>query len=249
MKLFAISDLHLAFQVDKPMDIFGPSWENHHEKLETFWKDSVSNEDTVIIGGDISWALKLEEAKLDLDFIHSLPGKKIIFKGNHDYWWESYSKVKRVLPESIEAIQNNFFPFDREKSIAICGTRGWQVPLTDDKSYKQNNEQFSEQQEHNKKIFNRELHRLELSMNAAIDEGFENLIVTLHYPPFYKHNPCSQFAELMEKYNVKICLYGHLHGKDHENAFVGVKNNISYNFIAGDYLDFKPLKIDLSILQ
>ncbi|OWZ83524.1 metallophosphoesterase [Natranaerobius trueperi] len=227
MHLFAISDLHLSLQADKPMDVFGPLWENYHERIKENWEEVVTEDDTVIIGGDFSWALKLEEVKKDACFIHELPGKKVLFKGNHDYWWNSYKKVKETLPESFFVVQNNYYPFNDK--IAICGTRGWQTPC--------------EERDHDKKVYNREINRLKLSLDAAIKDGYQDFIVTLHYPPFARDNDKTSFTEVLKEYGVKVCIYGHLHGEDHKNAFIGEKEGIVYYFVSSDYLGFKPIPI------
>ncbi len=231
MKLFAISDLHLAFQVDKPMDIFESSWKKHYKKIKWYWERTVMEQDTVIIGGDISWGMNLREAEEDLNFIGELPGTKVMIRGNHDYWWESISKVRKNLPDSVYAIQNDFFPLDFDNKLAICGTRGWHLLEHDNNP------------EHDKKMVSRELHRLELSLQSAWNKGFHNPIVTLHYPPLYKSSPSKKFSQLMKKYLVKICIYGHLHGKDHIHAFTGTEDGITYYFTSRDYLNFRPLEI------
>lgn len=238
MSLFAISDLHLALQVEKPMDVFGADWKNHHDKIAHHWRNTISENDTIVISGDISWAMKLAEAADDLNFIDALPGKKVMIKGNHDYWWESYTKIKKALPESIVALQNNHYPYDNDYGIAICGTRGWQVP----------SQSSANDYEHDQKIFRRELHRLELSLNSAWQAGYNHPVVALHYPPIINKKPEQQLMEIMQLYNVKICLYGHLHGKDHAFAYTGCKNGIRFFFTACDYLNFKPLKIDTTII-
>jgi uncharacterized protein len=229
MSLFAISDLHLSLNGDKPMDIFGERWERHHERLKEHWEGVVGGDDTVIIGGDISWALRLEETALDFQFIHALPGRKVFFKGNHDYWWQSYAKVKEFLPQSICAVQNNYCRYDSH--TAICGTRGWNVP---------GSTIFSE---HDDRIYRRELVRLELSLSMAKKDGFGKTVAVLHYPPFSPALEDSEFVAVLQKYNVKLCLYGHLHGEDHCRAFIGERDGIQYHFIAGDYLNFRPLQI------
>jgi predicted phosphohydrolase len=180
MALFAISDLHLSLGGEKPMDIFGSEWADHHLKIKENWGKIVSDDDIVILGGDLCWAMKLEDAQQDFDFIHQLPGKKVLFKGNHDYWWQSYSKVVRALPEGIYAVQNNYFAY--ENGIAICGTRGWTIP----------GEHYTEQ---DGKIFKREKMRLELSLAKAQNDGYEKFIVTLHYPPFIRYEEDEGFAE------------------------------------------------------
>lgn len=231
MALFAISDLHLSLGGEKPMGVFGSEWVDHQVKIKENWEKLVNDGDTVILGGDFCWAKKLEDAKQDFNYIHELPGKKILFKGNHDYWWQSYSKVKNALPGSMYAVQNNYFAYER--GIAICGTRGWSVPGGD---------YYSEQ---DKKIYRRELMRLELSLSKAQNDGYDKFVVTLHYPPFIHYEEEEGFAVIMKQYNVKICLYGHLHGADHQKAFIGTKDSISYYFISSDYLNFKPLLLDL----
>ncbi len=235
MALFAISDLHLSLSGEKPMDIFGDSWEDHHLKLKHNWEGVVGDDDTVILGGDLSWAMKLEEAAADFQFVHALPGKKVIFKGNHDYWWQSLSKVKEALPASMIPVQNNYVSFNED--IALCGTRGWSFPA---------GQGCSEQDE---KIYRRELIRLELSLETARKDGFSTFIVTLHYPPFAPSLVGDTgFTEIMRRFGVKICLYGHLHGKDHSRAFTGMKDGIHYYFISSDYLKFSPLLLDLESL-
>lgn len=235
MPLFAISDLHLSLSGDKPMDIFGSSWEDHHLKLKENWKSTVRKDDTVILGGDLSWAMKLEEAAVDFQFVDALPGTKILFKGNHDYWWQSYSKVKAALPKSMIPVQNNYVPFDGK--IALCGTRGWTFPGA------------GECPEEDEKIYKRELIRLELSLEAARRDGFSKFIVTLHYPPFSPSLNDTGFTKIMQRYGVKICIYGHLHGRDHEKAFTGVRDGINYYFASSDYLGFSPLLLDLKVME
>lgn len=229
MSLFAISDLHLSLKGDKPMDVFGERWEQHHLQIKECWEKIVGDGDTVVVGGDISWALRLEEASDDLWFVHSLPGRKIFFKGNHDYWWQSYAKVKKALPPSICAVQNNYCLY--KDRIAICGTRGWNVP---------GNLNFDQQDE---RVYQRELIRLELSFKKAKKDGFEPSVAVLHYPPFGPELEDSGFTTLLQQYSVKVCIYGHLHGADQERVFTGERNGITYYFTASDYLRFRPLKI------
>jgi len=230
VSLFAISDLHLSLSGEKPMDVFGTTWENHHLKLKQNWESVVREGDTVILGGDLSWAMRLEEAAIDFQFVDALPGSKILFKGNHDYWWQSFSKVKAALPKSMIAIQNNYAPYN--DNVALCGTRGWTIPM------------IREAPGDDEKIYKRELIRLELSLESARKDGFSQFIVTLHYPPFSPSLNDSGFTEIMQRYDVKICLYGHLHGKDHSRAFTGIRDNIRYFFVSSDYLNFCPLRID-----
>ena len=224
MKVFAISDLHLSINNPKPMDIFGGSWDNYWEKIKNSWQDLVSTEDIVLISGDISWALKLEDAIPDLEEIDRLPGTKIIIRGNHDYWWSSYNKVKNLLPKNILAIQNNAIKFE---NFIICGTRIWKIPTANSS-------------EHDKKIFDRELIRLKLTLDEASKLSDNNLpiILMLHYPPFNAQWQDSEVTNLINKYkNVKHVIYGHLHGKDCRTQNIIIKNDIPYHLTSCDQVD------------
>jgi predicted phosphohydrolase len=227
--IYAISDLHLSLGGEKPMDIFGSQWRNHHLKLQENWLKTVAGDDTVIIGGDLSWALRLEEAHEDFNFLHQLPGKKVLFRGNHDYWWQSYSKVKKTLPSSMQAVQNNYVAY--QDRIALCGTRGWTAP---------GGENYTAQDE---KIYLRELLRLRLSLTRAQEDGFGEFIVTLHYPPFTSRGEDTGFIAIMQEFAVRLCLYGHLHGVDQQKVWQGEREGITYFFTAADFLNFNPLLI------
>lgn len=234
MSLYAISDLHLALSVDKPMDIFGDRWKNYMEKIKTLWEQTVSCDDYVVLPGDISWATYLEQAYNDFSFIDNLPGRKIISKGNHDYWWTTMNKLQKFLNDNgfttINFMHNNSFMLN---GAVLCGTRGWKCPGDTDFSCE------------DQKIFNRELQRLELSLKSVQNENNENIIVALHYPPFDPKGQPSEFVEIMRKYNVKICLYGHLHGESFRNAVCGQIMGIDFKLISADYLNFRPIKIDI----
>lgn len=234
MAVYAISDLHLALSIDKPMDIFGDRWSNYMERLRTHWTQTVGEEDYVVIPGDISWATYLEQAFDDFNFIEALPGIKIISKGNHDYWWTTLSKLEQFLSSkelgTIRFMHNNSFNLGK---IILCGTRGWKCPGDED---------FSGE---DRKIYNRELQRLELSLKSAAGGSNESLMVALHYPPFNSKKEPSEFVEIMGTYNVKICLYGHLHGESFRNAFVGETRGIDFKLISADYLNFTPLKLEI----
>lgn len=234
MNIYAISDLHLALSIDKPMDVFGDRWSNYMEKIKTNWNQTVSPEDWIIIPGDISWATYLEQAAEDFIYINSLPGIKIISKGNHDYWWTTLNKLNKFISDnnfsSIRFMHNNSFRLD---GFTVCGTRGWNCP---------GDSGFSEE---DRKIFNRELQRLDISLKSAADESESStLIVALHYPPFNSRGESSEFIEIMKKYSVKKCIYGHLHGESHKNAVVGMRDGIEFNLVSADYLSFKPLKLN-----
>lgn len=232
MALYAISDLHLPIGVNKPMDIFGSKWANYVGRLEKNWQNIVTDEDVVIIPGDISWAMYLDEAIPDFSFIHSLPGKKIISKGNHDYWWTTMSKMNTFLAEhdfsSITLMQNNAFMY---KNTAICGTRGWSYVGLGDAAPE------------DRKIYEREIGRLKLSLNEAKSCKPEKIIVFFHYPPILPDWRETGFSAVLEEYGVDICAYGHLHNAKRENVAEGEHNGIKYMLVSCDYRDFIPVKL------
>ncbi len=224
MALYAIGDLHLCLGAEKPMDVFGGAWVGYMDKLRENLKVITENDTTVLLG-DLSWALDLEGAKEDFAFINAIAGRKIILKGNHDYWWSTASKFYKLCQEqgfqNMEILNNNCYFYN---DTAICGTRGW----------------FFEEErsgEHDEKVFKRELLRLETSLKAA---GEREKLVFLHYPPRYKGYECPQILELLQKYEVKACYYGHLHGASHGLAMEGLWDAVYYKLVAADRLDFKP---------
>lgn len=227
MALYAISDLHLAFTTDKPMDIFGAKWLKHDEKIKENWIKKITDEDTVLIAGDISWSMRSDESKVDLDWIDALPGKKIISKGNHDYWWGGISKLNRMY-ENTKFLQNNFYTYE---DYAICGSRGWILEGSD---------RFTEK---DKKIFDRELIRLKLSLDKAKEAGYENIVVMIHYPPMNEKRENSAFTNLFKEYGVKKVIYGHLHGPSLANVLNGEHEGIEYLMTSCDFLDFDPKRI------
>lgn len=227
MSIFAIADLHLSFNTNKPMKVFGRHWNKHYEKIKEDWLKQVKEDDLVLIPGDISWAMKLEEAKDDMAFIMSLPGEKILIKGNHDYWWNSLNKVTTMFNE-LKFIQNNSIMY---QGIAICGTRGWICP---------NKKKFTDEDH---KFYERELNRLELSLQSVNDA--DKIYVITHFPPTNESLEPSGFTQLYEKYKVDKVIYGHLHGKESYKAGLkGVVNGIEYVLVSCDYLDFKLKQID-----
>ncbi len=232
MAIYAISDLHLALSVDKPMDVFGDRWVGYMDRLEENWRRVVGEDDLVLIPGDISWATYLGEAYEDFNFIHGLPGKKIISKGNHDYWWTTASKLNKFLDgngfSSIAFMHNNSFNIE---GTPICGTRGWNMPGEDD---------FTPE---DTKIYQRELQRLELSLRDVNIHEQNSIIVALHFPPFNSKGVFSEFLGIMQKYNVKMCIYGHLHGQAGRNAIEGLREGIEFRLVAADHLAFCPVKI------
>lgn len=228
MSLYAIGDLHFSTAVNKPMNIFGDNWDNHEEKIINSWKSKVNEEDTVLIVGDTSWAINMNEAEEDLNIIHNLPGKKIYVKGNHDYWWTTVVKLNKLY-DDMSFLQNNFYQYEE---YAICGTRGWICP---------NDVKFTEDDE---KIYKREAHRLKLSLDAAKKAGFKKIIVITHYPPTNDKLDPSLFTEIYESYGVEKVVYGHLHGKESfKMGLKGIRNEVEYNLVSCDYVDFNLIKI------
>lgn len=227
MALYAISDLHLALSGDKPMDVFGEHWYKHDEKIRDNWIDRIKKEDTVLIAGDISWSMNMEESKKELEWINELPGRKIIVKGNHDYWWTSITKLNAMY-EGMNFIQNNFFSYE---DWAICGTRGWTLPGGDN---------FSS---HDEKVYSRELIRLKLSLDSAVKAGYNKIICMVHYPPINERFEDSDFTEIFKTYGVSKVIYGHLHGPALSKVSNGTKDGIEYIMTSCDYIDFKPIRI------
>ena len=228
MDIYAISDLHLSLGTDKPMDIFG--WGDHTERIRENWCNTVKNEDFILIPGDISWGINLEEADPDFAFIESLPGKKIISKGNHDYWWSSHSKVKSLLSNQTYALQNNAYIFG---DYVIAGTRGWLCP--------QNKQYDSDSDE---KLYLREAARLELSLSEARKTAPDaQLIGMMHYPPSNSEGSPSLFTELFEKYGASHVVYGHLHSASVEGALSGNLRGICYTLVSCDAINFQPIRI------
>lgn len=224
MALYAIGDLHLCLGAPKPMDVFGGAWEGYMDKLET-GMSCIGPEDTTVLLGDLSWALSLDEATADFAWIDKIPGKKIILKGNHDYWWSTAAKFYNFCQQNGFSNQlilnNNCYEYGE---YAICGTRGW----------------FFEEErsgEHDEKVFKRELIRLEASLQAA---GEREKLVFLHYPPRYKGYTCDEILALFAKYEVKQCFYGHLHGASHGLAMEGQWDGVEYHLVAADKLNFHP---------
>ena len=227
MALYAIGDMHLSLSTNKPMDIFGSRWENHTEKLRRAFS-ALTEEDTTVICGDLSWGMDLSEAREDFLFIDRLPGKKIILKGNHDYWWSAIGRVRSALPEGMRALQNDSIV---EGSVGICGTRGWLCPGSSNFSVE------------DQKIYLRELDRLSLSLGALKGQQTQTKIAMMHFPPFCDRERASGFSERLEQSGVNIVVYGHLHGEANKYAFEGEKNGILYYCVAADKLDFMPKRI------
>ncbi len=227
MALYAIGDLHLCLGAPKPMDIFGGAWVGYMDKLKE-GLSCITEDDTTVLLGDLSWALGLEEAAADFAFINEIPGRKIILKGNHDYWWSTASKFYKFCEANgfanMHILNNNHFEYG---DIAICGTRGW----------------FFEEErrsDHDGKVFRRELQRLETSLISA---GEKQKYVFLHYPPRYKGYECREILDLLKKYEVRRCFYGHLHGPSHALAMEGLWDGIEFRLVAADKLNFCPFTV------
>ncbi len=226
--VYAIGDLHLSLSVpNKAMDVFGSHWKDHANRIREAWQDIVKDDDLVLIPGDISWAMYLNDAIADLDMIASLNGTKLLLRGNHDYWWQSVTQVRNVLKNKTYALQNDVFRFG---DLFVCGTRGWTVPQSS--HFKENAD---------RKLYERELIRLDLSLKA-LPSGVES-IGMLHYPPFSENGEKSAFAERFEAAGVKNVVYGHLHGASHRYAFNGACDGVMYHFVSADHLNFIPKKI------
>ena len=227
MGLFVIGDPHLSLGTDKPMDIFS-GWSNYVDRLQKHWRALVSEEDTVVVAGDISWGMTLQQAKADFAFIHSLPGRKLLLKGNHDYWWTTKAKMDQFFAEnglsSLFILHNNAY---ESPPYVLCGTRGW---------INENGEPTD------RKVLLREAGRLEASLQAGAKTGLEP-IVFLHYPPIFQDDVNRPILDVLTRFSVKRCYYGHIHGKAAAKAVNGLQDGIEYRLIACDFTDFTPVPI------
>ena len=234
MAIYAIADLHLSFSEDKPMDIFGDNWENHAEKIKENWIKQVKEEDYVILPGDFSWEMYLNNTKLDFQYLNSLPGTKILLKGNHDYWWTTLTKMNEFIKGN--GFKNIYFLYNNSYLVEdkiIVGTRGWNILDTENDS----------------KMIKRENARLELSIQDGLEKygSDKEIIVFMHYPPINKSDLMggekTEFVKTFQKYNIHRCFYGHLHGLSHKEAIEGLVNGIEYKLISADYLNFNLIKL------
>ena len=240
MSIYAIGDLHLSLNKEKPMDIFGGNWKNHEQKIKENWKNTVQDNDLVILPGDFSWEMHLKDMYNDFAYLNDLQGKKLLLKGNHDYWWTTLAKMREFLQENkfenIDFVYNNSYLFEDK---IIAGTRGWALNDT----------------ENSDKMNHREEERLKLSLQSGVDNfGDKEIICIMHYPPIIEENKndannqsknlkVSNYVQIMKEYNVKTCLYGHLHGESHKEAFEGIIEGINFKLVSSDYLDFKLYKV------
>ncbi|WP_101773357.1 metallophosphoesterase [Peptostreptococcus faecalis] len=229
MKLFAIGDLHLSGAVDKPMNIFGDNWIGHDKIIFDDWKEKVSNEDVVLIVGDISWASKLQDARVDLDRISECPGKKYLIRGNHDYWWGTATALNKLYEDDMNFMNTKY---ETLGEYAICGSRGWICP----------NEHCFEEKDF--EIYKREANRLKISLESARKDGFDKFIVIMHYPPTNEKFENSFFMDIINEYKPEHVIYGHIHGKENfKYGLQGELNGVNFHLVSCDYLDFKLKEI------
>lgn len=231
MSIYTIGDLHLSFGVNKPMNIFGENWENHEDKIANNWTSTIKKDDLVILPGDFSWSMNLKNTLEDFKYLNKLPGTKLLIKGNHDYWWSTLGSMQKFLDEhqlkNIYFIMNNAFEFEEK---IIVGTRGWSFGESDN----------------SEKMKNRELIRLENSIKYALSnyDSKKEIICAMHYPPITKQmiekKESSEYLQLLNNYSVKTCIYGHLHGKSHQEAVEGIIEGINLKLVSSDFLNFKP---------
>lgn len=230
MAIYVIADLHLSFSQDKPMSIFGENWEGHSEKIKNNWISKVKPEDTVVLPGDFSWAMYLQDTYKDFEYLNSLPGKKLLLKGNHDYWWTTVTNMRNFLEENkfknIDFIYNNSYLVENK---ILTGTRGWNLLDTENSS----------------KRIKRESIRLQLAIEDGIKKYGDDkeIIVFMHYPPISNTNKKSDFLKILKQYDIKRCYYGHLHGKSHQDAVEGIVDGIEFKLISADYLNFDVIKV------
>ena len=231
MSIYAIGDLHLSEDGSKPMDVFGDQWTNHKNQIEKNWLKKITEEDAVLIPGDLSWAMKFSEVEVDLTWLEGLPGQKFIIRGNHDYWWSSINKMNRIY-DSLFFIQNNAFIYN---DVIIAGTRGWLSP---------NDRSFTD---HDQKIYLREIERLKRSLQDAMklkENPEQKVIVLLHYPPTNDQKEPSLFTKVIEEFKVDYVVYGHLHGKESfEASYKGKIKDVEYILVSSDYINFDPVFI------
>ena len=232
MRLFAIGDLHLPGGQEKPMDVFGGHWQDHFARIAQDWRSRVADEDVVLIPGDTSWAMQLADAIPDLQSIGELPGRKLLIKGNHDYWWGGIGQVRRILPESVQAIQHNAVDLG---CAVVCGTRGWMYPTRETPLSPEDT-----------RVFDREMIRLELALKEAVKlaDG-RPVLAMLHYPPLYQQDRDTPFTALLEKYPVHTVVYGHLHGAGIRAGFTGEHHGVRYLLASCDSLHFSLAEVPL----
>ncbi len=231
MALYALSDTHLSFAKDKPMDIFDDIWKNHPQKIRENWLNTITDEDTVLLPGDISWAINYRELEPDMDFLLSLPGKKIISPGNHDYWWNSTQRLNELYKDKNAVfVKSSFYAYG---NTAICAAKGWVCP---------NDTRYTPQDE---KLYAREKGRLKMALDSAVNNGYNDIMVMMHFPPTNDKHEESEFTALLKQYGVKRVVYGHLHSnRSYDASYKGVVDGIEYTLVSCDYVNFTPVKIE-----
>lgn len=252
MTLWALSDLHLSFCGAKPMDVFGPRWRDHAARVEEAWRRNVAAADIVCMPGDLSWALRLAEARAELAWLGGLPGRKVLVKGNHDYWWSSVGRVRRALPPGVFALQNDALLLD---GVALAGARGWVDPSLDFRSLSVRPEEPAAEGaprpqhgiqgvEEDAKIYRRELGRLEASLRA-MDPGARFRVALLHFPPTSPVLEETPVTRLLERYRVHAAVFGHLHGEgaDSFRNPYGERNGVTYHLVSADFAGFRPVRV------
>lgn len=250
MAVWAIADVHLSFGTpDKGMEVFGENWSSHYTQIEKHWRELISEGDLVLIAGDISWAMRQEQVVPDLEWLGNLPGTKVMIRGNHDFWWSSLSKVKKLCPESLHPIQNDSF---RWNNYSIGGARLWDtqeygfgpyIEFRENPVSKVSPPSDAKTRKEQERIFERELKRLELSLQK-LDQDAERRIVMTHYPPIGAEMESSRASALLEKYNVDLCVFGHLHNVRPGALPYGKRRAVHYVLSSADYLDFRPIQLD-----
>lgn len=252
MSIWALSDLHLAFgNTSKNMEVFGPSWQNYAHRIKEGWLSHIKEGDLVLIPGDISWAMKPEDALIDLEWIHNLPGTKLILRGNHDYWWPTAKKLKELLPPSIHFIQNNSFEWN---GVSFGGARLWDTNeytfskyiefVENPRAKKISDDEWEKQKEENERIFERELGRLRLSLEQMNPQADLKIALT-HYPPISADLNPSRASAILEEFGIQICVFGHLHNVRPHSLPFGTARGVKYLFTSVDYIDFTPIKVTL----
>ena len=236
MAIYAIGDTHLSRARPKPMDIFGEQWRDHEERIRDNWNAIGQAGDLLLVAGDISWAMRLDEARQDLDFLATFRGAKLLLKGNHDYWWTSLARVRAIAPPGIDFLQNDSRIYGE---VAIAGTRGWSTPAKVRPVVTSSGERQQEPED-DLRLYQRELERLRLSIESLRGRRYGRLIVMMHYPPLYRLDEPTEFSELIESAGASLCVYGHLHGGDIATAAQGLHGGVLYKLVSADGIDFRP---------
>jgi len=233
LRFFGLSDLHLSLSGSKPMEVFGPHWNRHWERVAENWLGTVQPQDVVLLPGDHSWAMRLDEARPDLEWLAALPGHKVLVRGNHDYWWQSIGRIRKTWP-AMTFLQNDADRFD---GVGVCGTRGWMLP---------GSEGLSEAQD--EKIYLREAERLRLALKA-MPTDVRTRIAMIHFPPLLPHHRDTEFTRLLTSAGVDLCVYGHIHRTPGSHPFQGLHQGVRYQLLSCDFLDFAPVPLDLETVR